>query len=49
LIVAEAGGAISDFSGHEFSIWGNETLASNGIIHEEMAEITSAVIKSCVD
>ena len=49
LIVAEAGGTLSDFSGNEFSIWGNETLASNGIIHGEMAEITSAVIKSCVD
>jgi myo-inositol-1(or 4)-monophosphatase len=36
LIVAEAGGAISDFSGNEFSIWGDETLASNGMIHAEM-------------
>jgi myo-inositol-1(or 4)-monophosphatase len=49
LIVTEAGGTVSDFSGNDFSIWGNETLASNGIIHDEMAEITSAVIKSCVD
>jgi myo-inositol-1(or 4)-monophosphatase len=49
LIVAEAGGAISDFSGNEFSIWRGETLASNGIIHKEMTEITSVVIKSCVD
>jgi myo-inositol-1(or 4)-monophosphatase len=36
LIVGEAGGAISDFSGNEFSIWSNETLASNGSIHAEM-------------
>jgi myo-inositol-1(or 4)-monophosphatase len=36
LIVAEGGGAISDFSGNEFSIWSNETLASNGSIHAEM-------------
>jgi myo-inositol-1(or 4)-monophosphatase len=36
LIVAEAGGTISDFSGNQFSIWGNETLASNGLIHAEM-------------
>jgi myo-inositol-1(or 4)-monophosphatase len=36
LIVAEAGGSISDFAGNEFSIWGNETLASNGSIHAEM-------------
>lgn len=39
LIVAESGGRLSDFSGNEFSIWGNETLASNGAIHEEMVQI----------
>jgi myo-inositol-1(or 4)-monophosphatase len=36
LIVAEAGGTLSNFSGEAFSIWGNETLASNGSIHAEM-------------
>jgi len=36
LIVAEAGGKLSDFAGKPFSIWGNETLASNGFIHAEM-------------
>ena len=46
LIVAEAGGKLSDFSGNDFSIRGNETLASNGIIHSEMAEITSATLKA---
>lgn len=49
LIVAEAGGRLSDFSGNNFSIWGNETLASNGIIHNEMTEITKATLKSYVD
>ncbi len=39
LIVAEAGGSLSDFSGKAFSIYGNETLASNGIIHEEMTNV----------
>ena len=29
LIVTEAGGRLSDFSGNPFSIWGEETLASN--------------------
>ena len=43
LIVAEAGGRLSDFSGNYFSIWGNEILASNGIIHNEMTEITAAI------
>lgn len=39
LIVLEAGGRLSDFSGNEFSISGEETLASNGLIHEEMLGI----------
>ena len=42
LIVAEAGGSLSDFSGKEFSITGNETLASNGIIHDEMVQVMRA-------
>ncbi len=49
LIVTEAGGKVSDFSGNSFSIWGNETLASNGTIHNEMATVTKAVLKSYVD
>jgi myo-inositol-1(or 4)-monophosphatase len=49
LIVAEARGGLSDFSGKEFSIWSDQTLASNGRIHHEMAQLTSAVVKSCVD
>jgi myo-inositol-1(or 4)-monophosphatase len=38
LIVREAGGAVTDFSGKPFSIWSEETLASNGLIHAEMLE-----------
>lgn len=45
LIVREAGGALSDFNGSEFSIWGEETLASNGLIHAEMMRVTSEVKK----
>jgi len=36
LIVSEAGGTITDFSGDPFSVYGGETLASNGLIHAEM-------------
>ena len=36
LIVREAGGTITDFSGNPFSIYSEETLASNGLIHAEM-------------
>jgi myo-inositol-1(or 4)-monophosphatase len=39
LIVREAGGTLTDFSGGNFSIWGNGTLASNGMIHSEMLTI----------
>ena len=43
LIVIEAGGVLSDFSGNAFSIYGQETLACNRLIHREMVEIASAV------
>lgn len=50
LIVREAGGRMSDFRGGGFSIWGAETLASNGAIHTEMIGVTAAVRNvQCVD
>jgi myo-inositol-1(or 4)-monophosphatase len=49
LILAEAGGALSDFSGKPFSILGSETLASNGGIHDEMVQVASAVAQTRVD
>jgi myo-inositol-1(or 4)-monophosphatase len=39
LMVKEAGGRLSDFSGAEFSISKDETLASNGLIHEAMVSV----------
>ena len=39
LIVEEAGGRLSDFSGRLMSIYGKQTLATNGLIHEEMLNI----------
>lgn len=39
LIVQEAGGRVSDFSGTRFSIHDKEILASNGSIHQQMVEI----------
>jgi len=36
LIVEEAGGRLSDFSGKKFSIYGEQTLATNGRIHRAM-------------
>jgi len=39
LMVAEAGGRMSDFKGGPFSIYGLELVASNGPIHHEMVEV----------
>jgi myo-inositol-1(or 4)-monophosphatase len=38
LLVEEAGGKVSDFSGGEFQIESRETLASNGLIHEALLD-----------
>jgi myo-inositol-1(or 4)-monophosphatase len=39
LIVAEAGGRVTDYRGEPFSIFGSELLASNGLIHETMQSV----------
>jgi len=41
LIIEEAGGSVTDFSGREFSIYGEEILASNALVHGEMVEVLS--------
>lgn len=43
LIISEAGGQLSDFSGAPFSILKQETLASNGRIHSEMLSVINEV------
>lgn len=39
VILEEAGGRITDFSGEPYSIYGQELLVSNGLIHEEMIAV----------
>ncbi len=39
LIVEEAGGTMSDFTGGPFRIHGEQTLASNGLLHTEMVTV----------
>ena len=39
LMVAEAGGRVTDFQGGPFNIYSGEILASNGLIHEEMLQV----------
>jgi len=46
LMVEEAGGKMSDFSGGPFNLFGEQTLASNGLVHQEaiavLQEVTAA-------
>lgn len=39
VLVQEAGGKLTDFSGHELSIYGQELVASNGHIHHAMLTV----------
>lgn len=39
LIVKEAGGLLTDFRGEKFHMYGDELLASNGLLHERMLEV----------
>jgi myo-inositol-1(or 4)-monophosphatase len=41
LIVEEAGGKVSDFSGHPFHFHKKHILATNGLIHHEMIKLLS--------
>ena len=39
LIVREAGGRVTDFSGNDWSLGSRDILASNGAVHEKLVEI----------
>ncbi len=41
LVVREAGGRLTDFDNSQFSIYGYEVIASNGLIHREMVEVVN--------
>lgn len=45
LIVEEAGGTMSDFVGGPFDMHGEHTLASNGLIHQEMVGVLQQVLR----
>lgn len=49
LIVAEAGGELSDFRSEPFDIRGRGTLAGNPLIDEPMHPITAAIETKHVD
>jgi myo-inositol-1(or 4)-monophosphatase len=43
LIITEAGGTVTDFQGSPHSIYKDEVMASNGLIHEQMHEVFQLV------
>ncbi|MBM2805107.1 MAG: Inositol-1-monophosphatase, partial [Deltaproteobacteria bacterium] len=49
LVVTEAGGKLSDFSGAPLLISGDETLAANAQLHDQMVRVASEVKRSHVD
>lgn len=42
LILREAGGRITDFGGRKFSVYGDQVLATNGLIHRQMMRVLQA-------
>lgn len=47
VILAEAGGKLSDYNGGPMRIEGREVIASNGPLHEAIVEITSGRLGAC--
>jgi myo-inositol-1(or 4)-monophosphatase len=45
-MVIEAGGKVTDFQGRPFDIYSEETLASNGLIHQEMLQAIREIEQS---
>ena len=43
LLITEAGGKVTDFRGQPLSIYSEEILASNGLIHEQMLEVIRGI------
>lgn len=44
LMVTEAGGRVSDLSGGPFNLLGDEVVASNGLVHDEMCRVFGEVL-----
>jgi myo-inositol-1(or 4)-monophosphatase len=44
LLVTEAGGCMSDLQGRPFDLLGDDVLASNGLIHDQMLEVFAEIM-----
>jgi myo-inositol-1(or 4)-monophosphatase len=49
VILEEAGGRVTNFSGGPFSVYGKEIVASNGRIHGEMIQILQRLDKPRIE
>lgn len=45
LILREAGGRVTDFTGGEFDIYGDEVLGTNGFIHRPMMQVLNRTLR----
>ena len=43
LLIEEAGGAVTDYDGSQFSIYKPPICASNGLIHEQMLDVLTVM------
>lgn len=43
LLITEAGGKVTDYSGKEFSVYSKDIVGSNGLIHDQLIKIISEV------
>ena len=46
LLVREAGGFVTGYCGEKWSITGDDTVATNGIIHKELVGVTKKTLCS---
>lgn len=49
LVVTEAGGRVTDFRGNPVSVYGDELLATNGLIHKTMATVLEDNMNKIID
>jgi myo-inositol-1(or 4)-monophosphatase len=49
LIVRQAGGRVTDFSGADVFLDSQQTLASNGLVHDELIEIIAPLLRASGD
>ena len=49
LLVREAGGMVTDFSGQPYQLGGRELMASNSLVHAEMQSVAAETARTAPD